>query len=100
MKILITGGAGFIGVNTAKKYFEKNAEIIIIDNLSRKGTDINLNWIKKQGKVKFYKTDIRDFESINKIFKTNRDIDIVFHFAAQVAVTTSVLNPREDFEIN
>ena len=100
MKVLITGGAGFIGVNTAKRYIDKNAEVIIIDNLSRKGTNINLNWIKKHGKIKFYKIDIRDFESLNKILKKEKCIDVVFHFAAQVAVTTSVVDPRNDFEIN
>ena len=47
-KVLITGGAGFIGCNTAKRYMERGDSVIVIDNLSRKGTDINLEWLQKQ----------------------------------------------------
>lgn len=100
MKILITGGCGFIGSNVAERYFKKGAEIIVLDNLSRKCTDLNLSWLKTLGKLDFIKGDIRDFETVSAIFRKNPDIDVVFHLAAQVAVTTSVINPVEDFEIN
>lgn len=101
MKILITGGAGFIGTNVALFHLEKKDEVVIIDNLSRKGTEINLRLLKKFPNLKFYKTDIRDKEKVNKIFsKYKNKIDIVYHLAAQVAVTTSVIKPYEDFEIN
>lgn len=100
MKILITGGAGFIGCNTAKKFIERGDEVIIFDNLSRKGTQSNIDWLRENGKFEFIKGDIRNYEDVKKVFVKNKDINVVMHFAAQVAVTTSVLNPREDFEIN
>jgi CDP-paratose 2-epimerase len=98
MKILITGGAGFIGCNLADYFSRKNAEIVIFDNLSRKGTEKNLKWLKaKNKKIKFVKGDIRNFKALLKVCK---DADAIFHCAAQTAVTTSLKNPREDFEIN
>ncbi len=100
MKILITGGCGFIGVNVALKHLKRADEVVVIDNLSRKGTEINLSLLKKFTKMKFYKVDIRDEKKIFKIFQQNKKFDIIYHFAAQVAVTTSVINPKEDFEIN
>lgn len=99
-KILITGGAGFIGSNIAKYYLDKGVKVIIIDNLSRKGSDLNLKWLKTQGNFEFQKLDIRNYKALENVFKKNKDIDVVFHEAAQVAVTTSVINPREDFEVN
>jgi len=100
MKIIITGGCGFIGTNVALFHLKKKHEVVVIDNLSRRGTEVNLSLLKKYKNLKFYKVDIRDKEKINKIFSQNKDVDIVYHLAAQVAVTTSVLNPYEDFEIN
>lgn len=100
-KVLITGGAGFIGCNAAKRFLERGDEVIVFDNLSRKGTDKNLNWLKKQnGHLIFVKGDIRSRNSVNALFKNFGKIDLVLHMAAQVAVTTSVVSPREDFEIN
>lgn len=100
MKVIITGGAGFIGTNVALFHLRRDDEVVIIDNLSRNGTQINLELLKKYNKVKFYKVDIRDRYKINKIFKQYKDVDIVYHLAAQVAVTLSVENPVEDFEVN
>jgi len=100
MKIIITGGCGFIGTNVALFHLKKKHKVVVIDNLSRRGTEVNLSLLKKYKNLKFYKVDIRDKEKINKIFSQNKDVDIVYHLAAQVAVTTSVLNPYEDFEIN
>lgn len=99
-KYLVTGGAGFIGCNLCKHLIKSGQDIIVLDNLSRKGTESNLNWLKKIGKFQFVKGDIRDATTLDKICKMNKDIKGVFHLAAQVAVTTSVVNPREDFEIN
>lgn len=98
-KILITGGAGFIGANSANFFFENGWEVLIIDNLSRKGGETNLEWLKGKIKLKFYQADIRDYDSIKEILKAETP-DVVLHLAAQVAVTTSVLNPHEDFDIN
>lgn len=98
MKYLITGGAGFIGTHLATALLEKNADVTIFDNLSRKGTEINLKHLKKNfPKLKFIKGDLRSFSTLYKALK---NIEVVYHLAGQVAVTTSVLNPREDFEIN
>ncbi len=100
MKVIITGGCGFIGTNVALFHLKKKHKVVVIDNLSRRGTEVNLSLLKKYKNLKFYKVDIRDKEKIDKIFSQNKDGDIVYHLAAQVAVTTSVLNPYEDFEIN
>jgi CDP-paratose 2-epimerase len=99
MKYLITGGCGFIGVNFAENLIKKGEEVVILDNLSRKGTTQNLNYlIKNYSSIKFVHADIRnDQEKLNSIMN---EVDFVFHLAGQVAVTTSVKNPREDFDIN
>lgn len=101
MRIVITGGAGFIGSNAAAYYLSKNAEVIIFDNLSRKNTDKNLAWLKSLGgKLTFIKGDLRKTTEVGKLMGFLKNADAVLHLAAQVAVTTSVFNPREDFEIN
>ena len=98
-KWLITGGAGFIGSNTVERLLQQGENVIVLDNLSRKGTDKNLEYLKSVGDFKFLKVDIRDFEALKESI-ANEDFDVVLHLAAQVAVTTSVENPRKDFEIN
>lgn len=98
--VLITGGAGFIGVNVAAYYIKKGAEIIIFDNLSRKGANLNLKWLRNQGNFNFIKGDVADYKKITDILKKNRNINIVFHEAAQTAVTISIKNPRQDFDDN
>lgn len=100
MRVLITGGAGFIGCNATCKFLKKGDEVIIFDNLSRKGSDKNLEWLKSQGNIEFLKEDLRNPQALENTFKKYGPIDVVLHLAAQVAVTTSVENPREDFEIN
>lgn len=101
MKIVITGGAGFIGCNAAAHYLAKKAEVIIFDNLSRKNTDKNLAWLKSLGgNLTYIKGDLRSVRECAKLIFFLADASAVLHLAAQVAVTTSVVNPREDFEIN
>jgi CDP-paratose 2-epimerase len=99
--ILITGGAGFIGVNTAIAFFQQGWNVSILDNLSRRGADTNLKWLQEEciENISFYQVDIRDFERLSAVVKETKP-DMLLHLAAQVAVTTSYLNPREDFEIN
>ncbi len=99
-KILITGGAGFIGCNAANKYIQDGEEVVVFDNLSRKGARPNLEWLKNQGSFEFIKGDVRNFEELRKVFSDHPNVDAVIHLAAQVAVTTSIVNPREDFEVN
>src|SRR5687768_17363920 len=98
--ILIIGGAGFIGINAAFYFLQKGDRVTIFDNLSRKGTKDNLQWLKTASKyeVEFIRGDIRTDQKL--LVKAIRKADVVLHLAAQVAVTTSVVNPREDFEIN
>ncbi|MCM8805956.1 MAG: GDP-mannose 4,6-dehydratase [Candidatus Omnitrophica bacterium] len=99
-KIVITGGAGFIGTNLALNLVKDNANhIIIFDNLSRAGAEKNLEFLlsKNYKNLQFFKGDVRDFKSLKEIVK---DAKIVFHLAAQVAVTSSVEEPLKDFEIN
>lgn len=99
MKYLITGGCGFLGSNLAHEVLKRGDELFIIDNLSRSGTPKNLEWLKTLGSFKFYQQDIKDLDPVEKII---RDIkpDVVFHLAGQVAMTTSLENPRLDFETN
>jgi CDP-paratose 2-epimerase len=98
MKILITGGLGFIGVNAAKHFSIKN-EVHILDNVTRKGNIDNYNTLSNNPNVTLHVKDIRNFFDIENLFKTLQP-DVVIHLAGQVAVTFSVTNPREDFEIN
>ena len=98
-KMLITGGAGFIGANSAIEFHKRGWDITIVDNLSRAGTQLNLNWLKKEIPLDFHHIDIRDYNRLKSVFNQN-SFDSVLHLAAQVAVTTSVVDPREDFEVN
>ncbi len=103
MKILVTGGAGFVGSHVAE-YYAKNHEVITYDNLSRsallkkdlKDKQQNTSFLKSIG-IKNMQADIRDFETLKKAAK---GCDAIFHLAAQTAVTTSVTDPRPDFETN
>lgn len=100
MKVLITGGAGFIGSNVAKACLEKGDRVVIWDNLSRTGTDKNLHWLREQGSFEFVKVDVRNRKKILSEFRAARRFDAILHFAAQVAVTTSVADPLSDFDTN
>lgn len=92
MKVLVTGGAGFIGSNVADGLLEKNYEVVIVDDLSN-GRKENL-----PEEAKFYKCDIRD-KKLYSIFKEEKP-DIVIHNAAQLSVRISVENPLMDADIN
>jgi len=101
MKVLITGGAGFIGINAASRYLARGDQVIIVDNLSRPGTEANLRWLQNQGGAfKSLQIDLRDSKAVETTFREFRDASIVLHLAGQVAVTTSVADPRSDFEMN
>lgn len=99
MKFLITGGCGFVGSNLAAEVIKRGEELIIFDNLFRHGSDINLDYLKKLGSFKYYPYDIRNLNDIETVIKEVMP-NVVFHFAGQVAMTTSVRNPRHDFETN
>jgi len=99
MKILITGACGFLGSNLSKRTLDNGDELIAIDNLSKKGSSENLNWLESFGKFDFHKADIRESRVLEKILKENKP-DVVFHLASQVSMMTSLENPRLDFETN
>ncbi len=98
-RVLITGGAGFIGINLAHRLLKDGHDIVIFDNFSREGSKKNLSWLQKNhsSKLTVKIGDIRDFASVKDALQ---DIDHVCHFAAQVAVTRSLEMPLEDFDIN
>jgi CDP-paratose 2-epimerase len=101
MNIVITGGAGFIGSNTAKFYLEKGHNVVVFDNLGRAGAAKNLKWLKTLGgQFTFIKGDVRKVSDVGKLISFFAKADAIIHLAGQVAVTTSVTNPREDFDIN
>ncbi len=96
---LITGGAGFIGTNLAHRLLSDGRPVIIFDNLSRPGVERNLRWLcgAHGSRVRVEVGDIRDARAVKRVVK---DATEVFHFAAQVAVTTSLVDPVADFEVN
>ena len=97
--ILITGGAGFIGCNIANRLAIAGHEVRVYDALSRPGVERNLQWLKQRhgSKVTNIVGDVRDEDELMRAVAESK---AVFHLAAQVAVTTSLADPREDFEIN
>lgn len=98
--IVITGGAGFIGINSADYFLQKNYNVTLFDNLSRKGSDQNLKWLtcKWGKKVAFVRGDV--VTDRKKLDKLVGNADAVVHLAAQVAVTSSIKDPHHDFLVN
>lgn len=97
---VITGGAGFIGSNLADYYLSRNKRVVILDNFSRPGSEKNLAWLKSRHgtRLKVVSADVR--RPGGKLLAALDGADVLFHLAAQVAVTTSVADPRADFETN
>jgi CDP-paratose 2-epimerase len=96
---LITGGAGFVGSNLAHRLMASGRKVRALDNLSRPGVEQNLQWLRQQhgALLEFVRADVRDAAAVNQAVA---GVQQVFHFAAQVAVTTSLEDPREDFAVN
>lgn len=99
MKILITGGCGFLGSNLAMNAIKNGYELIIFDNLSRYGSSLNFDWLKTIGNFTFVHGDIRNRNDVFNLIKKHVP-DAVFHLAGQVAMTTSISDPILDFETN
>ena len=98
--VLITGGAGFIGINSAKHFIEQGYKVILVDNLTRAGSQGNIDWLKNSGfDFEFIKCDICNYQQLANIYENN-SIDLTLHLAAQVAVTLSVADPVADFQTN
>ena len=99
MKITITGGCGFLGSNLAAEAIKRGEELVIFDNLSSRGAISNLQWLRDQGAFTFIHGDIRNAFDVEKLVATQQP-EVIFHLAGQVAMTTSIDNPRYDFEVN
>ncbi|WP_243386115.1 GDP-mannose 4,6-dehydratase [Bacillus kexueae] len=105
MKVIITGGAGFIGSHVSRSLIEKGHEVLIVDNLHpyyrRERKQMHLDYIKRSGDFQFHKADIRDEKKLEEIFN-NFQPEAVIHFAALPGVRNSILQPIEyiDFDIN
>lgn len=99
-KYLITGGAGFIGCNYVARLIQRGDQVTVLDNLSRQGTEENLIWLQSKygaGQFDFIKADVRNQAAVEEAVKGK---DVIVHLAGQVAVTSSITNPRHDFEVN
>jgi CDP-paratose 2-epimerase len=99
MKCLITGGAGFVGSNLAALLLQQGAEVHIFDSLARDGAAENLVWLRSLGLKHFIHGDIRNAFDVERNIREIK-VDVIFHLAGQVAMTSSMQNPRRDFEIN
>src|SRR4030081_926581 len=98
-RVLITGGAGFLGVNAAAHLIERGWHTTVLDNLSRPGTERNLRWLitEHPARTTFIKEDVRNASAVIDHVKNQ---DAILHLAGQVAVTTSLLDPSTDFDVN
>lgn len=97
--VVITGGAGFIGTNLAHRLLSQGERVIVFDNLSRGGVENNLRWLTAthRGKLQVEIADVRDLAAVGRVLS---GASAVFHLAAQTAVTTSMTDPEQDFDVN
>lgn len=99
--VLIFGGAGFVGSNLAHYLLTRtDADVHIFDNLSRPGVTHNLNWLQECTRSRRLRVTIGDTRNIDLVNRAVAEATEIYHFAAQVAVTTSIADPRTDFEVN
>ncbi len=98
-RALVTGGAGFVGSNLTKNLCDDGFEVTVLDSLARPGSERNLEWLRGVAgpRLRVVEADVRDLDAVAA---AAADADVIFHLAAQVAVTTSVDDPRSDFEVN
>jgi len=102
LHVIVTGGAGFIGSNVSAAFLRDGHRVTVFDSLARPGVERNLEWLAGQaqpGALRFIRGDVRDADAVRSVVGAD-DVHLVFHFAAQTAVTTSLVAPREDLEIN
>lgn len=99
MKLLITGGCGFLGSNLAAHALTQGIELCVFDSLYRHGSQSNLQWLREQGSFEFVHGDIRNANDVDRVISRVKP-DAIFHLAGQVAMTTSIAYPRMDFEVN
>lgn len=103
MKVVITGGCGFVGANLACSYLNNQDQVIVLDSLARKGSPENLHWLQTmagKGQFHFYHFDLADLDGLLEVISQCAPFDYVCHLAGQVAMTTSIQDPMKDFRSN
>ncbi len=103
MKLLVTGGCGFLGSNIAASYLEEGAEVVVIDALFRTGSELNLEWLRARaapGRLLFCRHDLADAAAVDGVFRKHAPFDYVCHLGGQVAMTSSLEDPRRDLMTN
>lgn len=99
MRFLITGGAGFIGSNAARRLRAEGHEVLVLDSFLRPASRFNRAWLERlHPEIRFVEADVRDSAALDRVLA--EPFDAVLHLAGQVAVTTSILDPVTDWEIN
>jgi CDP-paratose 2-epimerase len=102
LHVIVTGGAGFIGSNVAAAFLRDGHRVTVFDNLQRPGSERNLGWLHslpEATELRFVEGDVRNTEQVRTVIGA-RHVHLVFHFAAQTAVTTSLVDPRNDLDVN
>ena len=103
MKVLITGGCGFLGSNLAASYLQQGAQVVVIDALFRRGSAANLSWLENQSandQFHFIQVDLADAEGVMAVFLRHAPFDYICHVGGQVAMTTSLEDPARDLQTN
>jgi CDP-paratose 2-epimerase len=103
MKLLITGGCGFLGSNLASFYLQKEAEVVVLDALFRRGSSANLAWLDNQAAPNlfhFIQADLADKDAVFAVFRRHAPFDYICHVGGQVAMTTSLQDPERDLQTN
>jgi CDP-paratose 2-epimerase len=99
-QILITGGAGFIGSNLAHRLLREGHQVTLFDNLSRSGCESNVSWLRESFGPDSFRLVVADLADFEALLRAAEGAQRIYHLAGQVAVTTSVSDPRKDFEDN
>ena len=99
---LVTGGAGFIGSNAVHALVRRGERVVVLDNLTRPSAPLNLRWLREElgDAFELVEADIRNAADVEAAFTAHAPVDVVLHLAGQVAVTTSIADPRDDHEVN
>ena len=103
MKVLITGGCGFLGSNLASSFLAQGAEVVVLDALFRNGSALNLHWLEDQAakdQFHFFQADVADADAVQIPFLRHGPFDYVCLVAGQVAMSTSLHDPRRDLQTN
>lgn len=103
MKILVSGGCGFLGSNIAASYLEEGSEVVVVDALFRHGGQDNKQWLQSQAASRplhFHHIDLADEDAVRSVFRAHGPFDYICHLGGQVAMTTSLTDPRRDLRTN